>query len=87
VEQGEKIENALWTALTTLEERASFLRKMSSSAREQYPNFSSAFYEKRIKQAEENAEVIRKILIKPETFDIEEDETPRKVASAKRKSS
>ena len=30
IQQGEVIEQALWTALTTLEERASFLRKMTS---------------------------------------------------------
>jgi two-component system chemotaxis response regulator CheB len=69
IEQGEVIEDALWTALTTLEERASFLRKMAKGARKNSHYLNAAFYEKRIREAEENAEVIRKILIKTEAFE------------------
>jgi two-component system chemotaxis response regulator CheB len=69
IQQGEVIENALWTALTTLEERASFLRKMASGARKNAHFLNTKYYEKRIKEAEENAEVLRKILIKSEAFE------------------
>jgi two-component system chemotaxis response regulator CheB len=62
VEQSEVIEQALWTALTTLEERASFLRKMATESRSNEQVAIFRIYEKRIEDIEEKAHSIRKIL-------------------------
>jgi two-component system chemotaxis response regulator CheB len=63
IEQGEVIEQALWTALTTLEERASFLRKMARESRAKEQLINLKIYEKRIQDVEEKATAIRKILL------------------------
>ncbi len=57
----------MWTALTTLEERASFLRKMTSGLHtKKYPTTLS-IHEKRLKDVEEAA-AIRKILLDSEHY-------------------
>ena len=68
IQQGEVIEQALWTALTTLEERASFLRKMASGLPSGQYLTNLKIFEKRLKDVEEKASVIRKILLDSEHY-------------------
>jgi two-component system chemotaxis response regulator CheB len=61
-EQTSEMEAALWTAVRSLEEKASFARRMASRTRLANLNFTADRYEERANEAENTADMIRKIL-------------------------
>lgn len=63
VEQSETLESALWTAVRTLEERASLLRRMAVRARQLGNQFSEKSFIEESQEAEQNADVIRQVLV------------------------
>jgi len=62
-EQNLALETALWTAIKTLEESATLLRRLARQARERGMNSLVARYEARISHAEEQASLIRKVIL------------------------
>lgn len=60
-EDGEAVERALWVAVKTLQERASLLRNLAEGYKK---NGTTGLFEDRAREAEEQASVIRKLLVK-----------------------
>jgi two-component system chemotaxis response regulator CheB len=66
-EQSEALETALYVALNTLEESANLSRRMLGRARERNQTLLAERLEKKVREAESRAEVIRQVLMKDET--------------------
>jgi two-component system chemotaxis response regulator CheB len=65
------VEEALWTALRTLEESAGLRRRYAREARTRKQNYLASNYEQRAEQIEDRAGVIRQVLLRrdlPEDF-------------------
>jgi len=60
--QSEDVERALWTALTSLEESASFSRRLAGRAWQRGDRFIALRYEDKMKSAERDALTIRQLL-------------------------
>ena len=60
--QATDIENALWTAVRALEERAAFLHRMGARARDRRLEAIADDYEQRSQDAERRAAVVREML-------------------------
>jgi len=69
--QGERLEEALWTGLRALEESAAMQRRMADRAHSGGWNVMARKYENQADYAEEQAGVIRSVLVKndPDTID------------------
>ncbi|MBD2089578.1 chemotaxis protein CheB [Microcoleus sp. FACHB-1515] len=63
-EQNEAIEEALWVALKSLEERAALTMRMADRARDRQQNRMVARYEEDANELKQHAETIRRILLK-----------------------
>jgi two-component system, chemotaxis family, protein-glutamate methylesterase/glutaminase len=63
-EQGEALENALWVALRSLQERAALARRMADPARERGHRLTAARFDEQAREAEEAAAVLRQLLVK-----------------------
>ena len=63
-EQSEAAERALWTALKTLEERASLLRRMIRNASDKSNAYMVSRFHEELRSAEEGATAIRKVLLR-----------------------
>lgn len=63
-EQEEALEEALWTALRALEESASLSRRMAKRARERNQEAMALKYETQARETQEQASVIRDVLLK-----------------------
>ena len=62
--QTEAVEEALWTALKTLEESASFSRRLANNARKGGKDWLAKRFGERVQEAEKHAAVIRQVLAK-----------------------
>ncbi len=62
--QVEQLEDALWTALKTLEENASLSRSMAKRARERGQKSLARSYEERVHSVEQRASIIQQVLQK-----------------------
>ena len=60
--QTEAVEEALWTALKTLEESASFSRRLANEARNGGKDWLAKRFSERVLEAEQHAAVIRQVL-------------------------
>ncbi|HLH60070.1 MAG TPA: chemotaxis protein CheB [Ktedonobacteraceae bacterium] len=60
--QAERLEDALWAALKTLEESANLCRNLAQQARERDQNWLVQRFEARLREAEHRAELIRSVL-------------------------
>ncbi len=58
-EQTDNIENSLWIAVRTLEEKVSLLQRLTAESR-----YSTLAFEKRLKEAETAAATLRQLLVK-----------------------
>ena len=65
--ESEALEAALWTALRSLEERNDLLRRMSERARRQGQHNAADRFEKRVRDGDQNAALIRQVLLSGET--------------------
>jgi two-component system, chemotaxis family, protein-glutamate methylesterase/glutaminase len=76
--QSEALDNALWSAFRALEENASLARRLAEGARKKGRTNSARIFEQRAESAEQQAEVIRQILIsvKPNAVPGKEKEEP-----------
>lgn len=63
-EQTEAVEEALWTALKTLEESASFSRRLANEARNEGRDWLAKRFGERGQESEKHAAVIRQVLAK-----------------------
>jgi two-component system chemotaxis response regulator CheB len=61
--QTEKVEDALWIALSSLEEKVILAKRMSERARERNLNRAASTFEERAQTAEAHAETIRRVLL------------------------
>jgi two-component system chemotaxis response regulator CheB len=78
------VEEALWTALRTLEETAALRHRLAQDARTRKQHLLATSYEKRAKEIEDRAGVIREVLIHrdlPEDFKGYGSSMPTKVLS------
>jgi two-component system chemotaxis response regulator CheB len=66
--QSEALENALWSAVRTLEERASLLRRMALRFQQAGSRYSGEKFAEQSQEAEQNADVIRQVLINGRKF-------------------
>lgn len=64
--QIEQLENALWTALKTLEENASLSRRMAQQAHTRGQEWLARSFEERLREAEQHSFIIRQVLQKKE---------------------
>ncbi|HJT56605.1 MAG TPA: chemotaxis protein CheB [Ktedonobacteraceae bacterium] len=62
--QNEALEQALWVALETLEETASFTRRMMQDANSRNQHWLAKRFEERVQKAEKNAHILRDVLLK-----------------------
>ena len=62
--QTEAVEEALWTALKTLEESASFSRRLAMDARKGGKEWLAKRFDEKVQKAEQHAAVIRQVLAK-----------------------
>lgn len=65
--QNEAVEEALWTALKTLEESASFSRRLANDARNGGKDWLAKRFSEKVQEAEQHAEVIRQVLANSST--------------------
>lgn len=63
-EQSEAMEEALWMALRSLEDRAALVERLASQARERNQNFSAKRFEQQWEDAQQRAKLVRKLLLK-----------------------
>jgi two-component system chemotaxis response regulator CheB len=63
--QGDSLDRALWAALRALEERSALSRRMMFHARERNLEGLAIPHEKRLRQVEEDADLLRKVLMEP----------------------
>lgn len=61
--QAENVENAMWAGVRSLEEQASLAAVMASRARKMEDAQSAERFERRRRLADDNAEVLRKLLL------------------------
>lgn len=61
--QSEAVEEALWTALKTLEENVSLSRRMAKNAHEGGKYWLAKRFDQRVREAEQHAALIRKVLV------------------------
>lgn len=61
--QSEAVEEALWTALKTLEESISLSRRMAKDARDKGKAWLAGRFDEKMQKTERNAELIRKVLM------------------------
>lgn len=66
--QSEALEEALWTALRALEERAALARRMVQGARDRNRNQLAKRFDLQQKDAQERAAIIRQVILKGEAF-------------------
>ncbi|KAA0593951.1 two-component system chemotaxis response regulator CheB [Azospirillum lipoferum] len=64
--QAEAMENALWVALRTHEDRVELFRRLGDHARERGQTHLAATWDKEMREARRNAELLRAVLSKPE---------------------
>lgn len=64
--QAEAVENALWVALKTLEENLALSQRLAEQAGSQNKPWLAARFNERAHEAEMRADVIRKVLLKPD---------------------
>jgi len=83
-EQGTALEHALWNSLRALEEAAALRARMAAHARESGMDVIADDYEARKTQYEEQAAVIRRVLVVDETTLLEAASAPRVAARARR---
>lgn len=62
-EQAETLEVALWSAIRSLEERAALLKRMAAQCHEHGSVFSEQRFSDQAKETEQNADVIRTVLL------------------------
>jgi two-component system, chemotaxis family, protein-glutamate methylesterase/glutaminase len=67
--QSEALDNALWSALRALSEKADLAKRLAARSRQSKLDTSAAMWEERARAAEESAEVIHKLLLSGETSD------------------
>ncbi|PWC87201.1 chemotaxis protein CheB [Azospirillum sp. TSH100] len=67
--QAEAMENALWVALRTHEDRVELFRRLGDHARERGQPRLAATWDKQMQEARRNAELLRAVLSKPEMRD------------------
>lgn len=63
-EQAEAVEDALWSALRALEEKAALAKRMASRARDHASPFSAKHFEEQWQDLQQRATVIRQLIIK-----------------------
>lgn len=63
-EQSEELERALWVALKTLEEKVSLSRRMAQQAHSHGREWLARNFEEKLREAEEHATLLRKLLLK-----------------------
>lgn len=63
-EQAEAVEDALWSALRALEEKAALAKRMADRARDRASLFSAKHFEEQSQDLKERAAVIRQLIIK-----------------------
>jgi two-component system, chemotaxis family, protein-glutamate methylesterase/glutaminase len=63
-DQADKVENALWSAVRTLEERASILRGLAAEARKHNNPLTASVFEKKYQEIEPAAKTLRALLVK-----------------------
>jgi len=66
--QSERVEEALWAALKTLEESVSLSRRLGDQARQRGQDWLAQRFEERLSDAQQRAEVIRAALFKDKTL-------------------
>jgi two-component system chemotaxis response regulator CheB len=77
--QDGKLEEAMWTALRSLEEHAALRRRLAVRARASALQAMAAAYEEQARRSEERADTLRHILVAPEeigTRSVDADEIP-----------
>jgi two-component system chemotaxis response regulator CheB len=67
-EQSSQLEQALWTALRTLAERADLARRMRDQAADRQHEHAERLFESQLSELENKAHVIREVLRRPEPF-------------------
>jgi two-component system chemotaxis response regulator CheB len=67
-EQSAALETALWSAVRALEERASLLRRMARRFQQAGSRYSGDKFAEQSQEAEQNAEVIRQVLVNGKEF-------------------
>jgi two-component system chemotaxis response regulator CheB len=67
-EQSESLETALWSAVRALEERASLLRRMALRFQQAGSRYSGEKFAEQSQEAEQNADVIRQVLVNGKKF-------------------
>jgi len=83
-QQNGTIEHALWNALRTLEEAASLRERMADHARDARMDAIARDYDQQKKSFEEQAAVIRRVLVIDEKTPLEEASAPRVAARARK---
>ena len=66
--QSERVEEALWAALKTLEESVSLSRRLADQARERGQDWLAQRFEEKLQDAQQRAEMIRSALFKDKTL-------------------
>ena len=62
-EQADMVEQALWSAVRALEEKAALARRMANHARQQSHALTENQFQERVYEAEQNADLLRQILL------------------------
>ncbi|MBM7119364.1 chemotaxis protein CheB [Archangium primigenium] len=75
VQQQTALDGAMWAALRALEESASLSRRMARNARERHHELTAQRYEERAKAAEEQAELVRQVVLALPTAPLPESGT------------
>ncbi|HEY0543911.1 MAG TPA: chemotaxis protein CheB [Pyrinomonadaceae bacterium] len=70
VEQSQELENALWSALRSLEEKATLTRRMAKRARERRMERAADNFEAKAESAARHAEVVRQVLLNGRETDV-----------------
>lgn len=65
-EQSDVLEQALWSALRALKEKAQLTRRLADRAKERKQSLTASRFEEQLQETERDAEVIRKVLVKGE---------------------
>jgi two-component system, chemotaxis family, protein-glutamate methylesterase/glutaminase len=74
--QGETVEHALWTAVRAIEERAALSRRLMAYAHQQNRPKSAEQFAKRVAEAEDNARVIRQLILNQQEIRLQGDTIP-----------
>lgn len=73
VEQSVELENALWSALRSLEEKVTLARRMAARARERSMERAAINFEAKAESASRHAEVLRQVLLNGRETDVSEN--------------